>query len=51
MTIEEIIKLLSKQGANSKMQVINLLQNISIDDLISLKRDINEKINLLKREN
>lgn len=51
MTIEEIIKLLSKQGVNSKMQVINLLQNISIDDLISLKRDINEKINLLKREN
>lgn len=44
MKIDDIIKLLKKQGCNSKQQVINKLENLTKDDLLELRRDINERI-------
>lgn len=46
MTINEIIKDLKKTGCNSKQQVIEKLQNLTKDDLLELRRDINERIAL-----
>jgi hypothetical protein len=46
MKIDDIIKLLKKQGCNSKQQVINKLENLTKDDLLELRRDINERIAL-----
>ena len=42
---EEIIKLLQKDGINSKKEVIDILNNLSISALIELRRQINEEIN------
>lgn len=39
MTIQQIIDLLKMQGVNSKRQVIEMLQNATIDELYELKRD------------
>lgn len=50
MTIESIIDLLKRDGINSKKKTIDLLTNASLEKLIELRRDINEKINKLKEE-
>lgn len=42
---EEIIKLLKTDGINSKKEVIDILNNLSISALIELRRQINEEIN------
>jgi hypothetical protein len=42
---KEIIKLLQKDGINSKKEVIDILNNLSISALIELRRQINEEIN------
>ena len=42
---KEIIKLLQKDGINSKKEVIYILNNLSISALIELRRQINEEIN------
>ena len=44
MTIKEIIDLLKKTGINSKKQVIELLENMTVEQMILLRRDLNEKI-------
>ena len=44
MRINDIINLLKKQGINSKQQVIDKLENLTKDDLLELRRDINERI-------
>lgn len=44
MTIKKIIDLLKKTGINSKQQVIELLENMTVEQMIILRRDLNEKI-------
>ena len=44
MTIKYIIDLLKKTGINSKQQVIDLLQGMTLEQMIELRRDLNEKI-------
>lgn len=50
MTIKEIIDLLKKDGVNSKQQVIELLENMTLEQMIILRRDLNERIRK-KKEN
>lgn len=51
MTIKSIIDLLKKPGINSKQKVIDCLENAKLNDLIELRRDINERINLKESTN
>ncbi len=44
MKLDNIINLLKISGINSKKQVIDLLENASVNELIELKRDIKERI-------
>lgn len=44
MTIKEIIDLLKKDGINSKQQVIDLLENMTVEQIIILRRDLNERL-------
>ena len=44
MTIEEIVKELRKSGCNSKLTVIKKLEKPTLEELLELRRDINEKI-------
>ena len=44
MTIKEIIDLLKKDDINSKKQVIELLENMTVEQMIILRRDLNERI-------
>lgn len=44
MTIKEIIDLLKKDGVKSKKQVIELLENMTVEQMIILRRDLNERI-------
>lgn len=44
MTIQSIIKLLKRSGINSKQLVINQLNNLSKNELLELRRDINKRI-------
>jgi ribosomal protein L10 len=46
MTIEEIVKELRKSGCNSKQSVIDKLNNLTLEELKMLRRDIQERINL-----
>lgn len=49
MTIKGIVDLLKKERVNSKGQVINMLEHISKEDLLELRRDINERIAKLNK--
>ena len=44
LTINYLIELLKKDGVNSKRQVIDILENMTIDQMIELRRDLNERI-------
>lgn len=44
LTINYLIELLKKTGINSKQQVIELLENMTVEQMIELRRDLNEKI-------
>lgn len=44
LTINYLIELLKKDGINSKRQVVNILENITLEQMIELRRDLNEKI-------
>lgn len=44
LTINYLIELLKKDGINSKKQVIELLENMTVEQMIELRRDLNEKI-------
>lgn len=44
MTIKEIIDLLKKDGVNSKKQVIEFLENMTVEQMIILRRDLNERL-------
>ncbi|NCD07284.1 MAG: hypothetical protein EOL97_14320 [Spirochaetia bacterium] len=44
MTLNQIVKLLKETGKNTKLQVINMLENANQDELIELRQSINEKI-------
>lgn len=48
MTINKIIKLLKKNGVDSKGQVILALENLTRENLLELRRDINVRINLME---
>lgn len=44
LTINYLIELLKKDGVNSKKQVINILENMTLEQMIELRRDLNELI-------
>ena len=44
MTIQTIITDLKKSGVNSKLKVIKKLEKPTREELLELRRDINEKI-------
>ena len=44
LTINYLIELLKKDGINSKQKVIDLLQGMTLEQMIELRRDLNEKI-------
>lgn len=44
MTIQLIINELKREGVNSKQRVIDKLENLTLEELRTLKRDINERI-------
>ena len=44
LTINYLIELLKKDGINSKRQVVDLLQGMTLEQMIELRRDLNEKI-------
>lgn len=43
--LDKIIKLLKISGKGTKNQVVQMLENMTKDDLMMFKRDIQEKIN------
>ena len=43
-TINYLIELLKKDGINSKRQVVDLLQGMTLEQMIELRRDLNELI-------
>lgn len=47
MTIQTIVDLLKKEGINSKQLVIDKLDNLTYEELKSLERDIQARINLI----
>ena len=44
LTINYLIELLKKDSINSKQKVIDLLQGMTLEQMIQLRRDLNEKI-------
>lgn len=44
LTINYLIELLKKDGINSKRQVVNILENMTLEQMIELRRDLNELI-------
>lgn len=48
MTLEEIINLLKISGNNTKKQVVDMLENATIEQLQELRKSITEKINIKK---
>ena len=44
LTINYLIELLKKDGINSKRQVVDLLQCMTLEQMIELRRDLNEMI-------
>ena len=44
MTIKYIIDLLKKTSINSKQQVIDLLESMTLEQMIELRRNLNEMI-------
>ena len=44
MTLNTIIADLKKSGCNSKLKVIKKLEKPTLEELLELRRDINEKI-------
>ena len=44
MTIKEIIDLLKKDDDSSKKQVIDFLENMTVEEMIKLRRNLNERI-------
>lgn len=46
LTINEIVSTLRKSGVNSKHVVIDALTNASVEDLLELRKSINERINI-----
>ena len=44
LTINYLIELLKKDGINSKRQVVDLLQGMTLEQMIELRRDLNELI-------
>ena len=50
MTLNTIIADLKKSGVNSKQKVIKKLEKPTLEELLELRRDINEKINKEKGE-
>ena len=44
MTIQSIINELKKSGCNSKLKVIKKLEKPTLEELLELRRDINERI-------
>ena len=44
MTLQTIITDLKKSGCNSKLKVIKMLEKPTLEELLELRRDINEKI-------
>ena len=44
LTINYLIELLKKYGINSKRQVVDLLQGMTLEQMIELRRDLNELI-------
>lgn len=48
MTLNTIIADLKKSGCNSKLKVIKKLEKPTLEELLELKRDIQEKINKIK---
>ena len=44
LTINYLIELLKKDGINSKQNVIDLLQDMTLEQMIELRRDLNELI-------
>lgn len=47
MTLEEIINLLKISGSNTEKQVVDMLENATIDQLQELRESINEKIRIM----
>ena len=45
MTLNTIINDLKKSGCNSKLKVIKKLEKPTLEELLELRRDVNEKIN------
>ena len=50
MTLQTIITDLKKSGCNSKLTVIKKLEKPTLEELLELRRDINERINKEKGE-
>ena len=50
MKIIYLINLLNKTGCNSKQQVIDKLNNLTKDDLLELRQDINERLAKINEE-
>lgn len=48
MSLEEIINLLKISGKNTKRQVVDMLENATIEQLQELRKSIDEKINIKK---
>ena len=44
LTINYLIELLKKDGINSKQKVVDILENMTLEQMIELRRDLNEKI-------
>ena len=44
LTINYLVELLKKDGINSKRQVVDILENMTLEQMIELRRDLNEKI-------
>ena len=53
MTLQWIIEVLKLNGVNSKGQVIKALQEANLNELMELRRSINEEINkkMMESEN
>lgn len=48
---EDIIKLLEKDGVNSKKKAIDVLKNLTYNNLIEIRREITEEINIRNKKN
>ena len=44
LTINYLIELLKKDGINSKQKVVDILENMTLEQMIELRRDLNELI-------